>query len=1327
MRNRRDTRRLRVEPLEDRRMLSVYTVSSTANSGAGTLRDAITQANSHQGADEIAFAPELAGRIIELSGSQLTISGSLVIDATSLAGGVTIDGNRSTRLFFIDQVFQSVVQLRGLTFTGGYGSGEGSIVNYGTLVVDACTFVDNNAVPIWNNGTVTVSASFFYRNAGLGEKAAAIYNQGQATITDSTFAENGSAAQAFKPPVIATSGGSGRSLTIERSTIGGDQVAGDPDGQGTSILDRAFLGTIGQFTSRVVIKNSVVFGNVYAPVQAEYSLFADVDPAFVAGSGNLLNLDPQLGPLASNGGKSPTYAVLPSSPALNGGDPAFVAALGQADQRGAPYQRQVGRLDMGAYEAQAALAATPGDFNSDGRVDAADYTTWQDNLGKTIAPFTAGDATGDGVVDQSDYTAWRGHFGFVPLGGQLVVNDLGDRDDGNISNGFLTLREAINFAKTVTWADTITFDPSLSGGVIQVGLQGPGYYQIEKKLTIDARSLPGGLTLDAGGRTIGMHINAFTVSTPNDFDVTLAGLTFANGIGGFGGGGAINSLTTGKLTIIDCQLLNSNSGVGNQAGAIYAKGNLEIVDTLIDGAIALKNPTTGGNGAAVFADGNITLVGSTIRNVGDATHKNTGVFAGVLVTGALRLIALTDSEISATTGGGVTVQGHVQMERSRIENTQGTGILAPFYNPGSTFFAGNVTLVDSTVSNNTSDFGFVFQSKRAGSGIVAGGDVTLTRSHVENNRVVNLQNVQGGGVTAWGRVTATDSFINGNYAEIGGGIYARGNDAQGSPLPGEVVVTLVGTEVDGNESSGAAALHAFGSVAIQSSSLSDNKLSNQIVSGDRKGIVFLEVGSGHTLTITDSTLARNSGVLDPLFRLNNSLSNVNTQIIRSEIVDNEMNGVLATRVVDSTIARNAGTGVFGTVVEILSSTISGNRQSGVAGTDVHIQDSTIQDNLSVGGGAGVTAGGWLVVERSLIAGNQSTFTIPGFNIGAAGGLRAPNVILVDSTVRDNTVSGPSAWGGGINAQSVQVYGSTISGNSAVGDGARGGGIFAPNLIQLRQSTISGNRVEGTTAQGGGTWGQMLEAVHVTVVDNHAIGDSTEGGGIFADTARVLLGSVVANNTAAAAPDLRATNVDPVSTSPGVAYSLVRDPNGSPLATGGGGVGNLLGVDPLLGPLADNGGPTRTHAPLALSPLIDAGDPSLVSIPFGVSTPFTPTILIPGIYDQRGEPYDRVVNGGSGTPRVDIGAVEVQPPAGGASLFKLDVPFVEPLTGAASRAPAAHAHDAALAEITADDLLLVTAAGSRRHPVSLWDASDDQAPSEAQDVAQELPLLGLPVL
>ena len=78
-------------------------------------------------------------------------------------------------------------------------------------------------------------------------------------------------------------------------------------------------------------------------------------------------------------------------------------------------------------------------------------------------------------------------------------------------------------------------------------------------------------------------------------------------------------------------------------------------------------------------------------------------------------------------------------------------------------------------------------------------------------------------------------------------------------------------------------------------------------------------------------------------------------------------------------------------------------------------------------------------------------------------------------------------------------------------------------------------------------------------------------------------------------------------------------------------GNLIGgpvngvIDPLLGPLADNGGPTQTHALLAGSPAIDAGDPLAVAGMNGVPE-----------FDQRGMPFGRVADGnGAGGPRIDM--------------------------------------------------------------------------------------------
>ena len=77
------------------------------------------------------------------------------------------------------------------------------------------------------------------------------------------------------------------------------------------------------------------------------------------------------------------------------------------------------------------------------------------------------------------------------------------------------------------------------------------------------------------------------------------------------------------------------------------------------------------------------------------------------------------------------------------------------------------------------------------------------------------------------------------------------------------------------------------------------------------------------------------------------------------------------------------------------------------------------------------------------------------------------------------------------------------------------------------------------------------------------------------------------------------------------------------------------IDPLLGALADNAGPTKTHALLPGSPAIDAGDPAAVAGASGVP-----------LQDQRGAAIHRVVDGdGASGTRIDMGAYERQPVTG----------------------------------------------------------------------------------
>ena len=274
--------------------------------------------------------------------------------------------------------------------------------------------------------------------------------------------------------------------------------------------------------------------------------------------------------------------------------------------------------------------------------------------------------------------------------------------------------------------------------------------------------------------------------------------------------------------------------------------------------------------------------------------------------------------------------------------------------------------------------------------------------------------------------------------------------------------------------------------------------------------------------------------------------------------------------------------------------------------------STLTGNTSggtpVGGGGAVYAlFSHMTVIESNVNGNSSTG-----NESSGGGIFAFTAILRQSTVSGNTTSGTNAGGGGIHAQDVKIYESTVSGNSTQGTGSHGGGIHC-SFAHIEQSTVSGN---STTGSGGGIFSFFSVTIaRSTITDNRALSATSQGGGVFnADFPSnpfIMVGnSIVAGNVAGGGgPDI-VNNIQGQLT---VNYSVIGT---SVTPTSG---GNNVPTDaPALGPLADNGGRTKTHAPLAGGPAIDAGDPSIV--------------FNPNEFDQRGAPFVRVAEG-----RMDAGA------------------------------------------------------------------------------------------
>ena len=269
--------------------------------------------------------------------------------------------------------------------------------------------------------------------------------------------------------------------------------------------------------------------------------------------------------------------------------------------------------------------------------------------------------------------------------------------------------------------------------------------------------------------------------------------------------------------------------------------------------------------------------------------------------------------------------------------------------------------------------------------------------------------------------------------------------------------------------------------------------------------------------------------------------------------------------------------------------------------------------------------GNLTLDQSTVSGNS---TIGNFAYG--GGISAKGTVtLTQSIVSGNSTGGSSAWGGGIFSNTTATLTeSTVSGNSTVGSNAKGGGIWTYNAVTLTQSTLSGNSTTGYLAHGGGIWAYgAVTLTHSTVTQNHALDAAANpamGGGVFQFNTGFnrpfsISGSIVAGNTAGGGgADLVK---DPQSTLT-VNYSLI----GMGITPNSGG-NNVVTNVPQLGPLANNFGPTETHALVAGSPAIDAGDPDFNA---------------PPDYDQRGAPFVRDFDGdGAGGARIDIGAYERQ--------------------------------------------------------------------------------------
>lgn len=268
----------------------------------------------------------------------------------------------------------------------------------------------------------------------------------------------------------------------------------------------------------------------------------------------------------------------------------------------------------------------------------------------------------------------------------------------------------------------------------------------------------------------------------------------------------------------------------------------------------------------------------------------------------------------------------------------------------------------------------------------------------------------------------------------------------------------------------------------------------------------------------------------------------------------------------------------------------------LSGVTAKITDITItrgyNDVFGPGGSGGAIHNtGNLVLKRCVVSESTSEFGVGG-GIGSAG-----NLTVVQCSISNNFAMSGGGIGDGPGL--LVVDRSTINANLATEPGGGfGGGIFkAAGSGELVNSTISGN--QALNGNGGGIWTHGHLAIESsTIVSNQAVGlffgNYGQGGGIFMTTngSVAMRNTIVAGNTST----LGVPPPNEVSIGPDIfglvlsqGWNLIQNP--ADAITTGVLSGNIIGQDPLLGPLEDNGGPTLTHALLVQSPAIDHGSPS----------------------------------------------------------------------------------------------------------------------------------------
>jgi hypothetical protein len=277
------------------------------------------------------------------------------IDANNAFGALancTVSGNSGNDGGGIANFFGTLTVTNSTITANLAGNSGGGIHSTGytaTLTVSNSTVSGNlRGGGIFNGYTLTLDNSTVSENEGGG-----IFNGGTLTLDNSTVSGNSATGSQRAGGIANIGAGQNATVLLLSSTIANNTVSSS-DSTGSQLYSGRYSGT---GLATVQLSNTILSGdgqrpNLFAGTAAIFTsqghnLSSDDGSGFLTGDGDLINVDPLLGPLQDNGGPTQTMALSAGSPALNAGDP---TQLGNSDQRGVV---RSGGVNIGAFQASA--------------------------------------------------------------------------------------------------------------------------------------------------------------------------------------------------------------------------------------------------------------------------------------------------------------------------------------------------------------------------------------------------------------------------------------------------------------------------------------------------------------------------------------------------------------------------------------------------------------------------------------------------------------------------------------------------------------------------------------------------------------------------------------------------------------------------------------------------------------------------------------------------------------------------------------------------------------------------------------------------------------